>query len=116
MSVTITITPALVAGAIYALGFFVSLAFFVSDSMSFVNPRYHEDIAIALVWPVIIIQIVILAPIFDVYIGDVWRNIKEWWEQFQCDHENISECGDYEVNGRVGDKICHNCGKVWWEQ
>jgi hypothetical protein len=116
MSLTITLTPALIAGVIYALGFCVSLAFFVSDSMSFVNPRYWQDILIALAWPVVIIQVVILAPIFDIYIGDVLRNIKEWWEQFRCDHEKISECGNYEVNGRVGDEICQDCGKVWWEQ
>jgi hypothetical protein len=116
MSLTITLTPAVIVSIVYMIGFLVTLTFFVSESMSFVNPRYWQDVLIALVWPAIIVQVAILAPVFNVYIGDVLRDAKEWWEKFRCDHEDISECGNYEVNGKVGEEICRDCGKVWWEQ
>lgn len=116
MSVTVTLTPALAAGTIYALGFVLLLVFTVGNSISFTNPRYHEDVLVSLAWPLVFIQLAILAPIFDFYIIDALRDLKEWWEQYQCDHENISEGSGAEINGRVAEEICRDCGKTWWEE
>jgi len=115
MSLTITLTPALIGVVVYAVGFLVTAAAFVSDEMSFKNPSYWAALAAAAVWPLIVLQVTILARL-DIYLGDIVRDMKDWYDQKKCSHDTISECGDYEVNGRVGDEICHDCGKVWWEQ
>ena len=56
MSVTVSITPALVAGFIYALVGFGLLCAGLLERSSFVNPRYQEVVLIAVIWPVWILQ------------------------------------------------------------
>ena len=106
MSLTVTLTPTLIAAVVYTLGFLIAVTAFLSDEMSFSSPRYWASVASAMVWPLIIIQVTVLAR-FD---------MKDKFDQTKCDHNNISQLGDYEVNGRVGKEICNDCGKVWWEE
>jgi len=115
MSLTVTLTPTLIAAVVYTLGFLITAAAFLSDEMSFSSPRYWASVASAMVWPLIIIQVTVLAR-FDIYLGNIVRDMKDKFDQTKCDHNNISQLGDYEVNGRVGDEICNDCGKVWWEE
>jgi len=72
MSVTVTITPALVAGVIYIVGALMTSAAFALDESSFVNPSYHLAILSGFAWPVLLIQVTILAK-FDIYLGDIYR-------------------------------------------
>lgn len=115
MSLTITLTPTLILGVVYIVGALMTSAAFALDESSFANPSYHLAVVSGFAWPILLIQVTILAR-FDIYLGDAVESAKDWYTQMKCEHKNISECGNYEVNGRVGDKICHDCGKVWWEQ
>ena len=77
MSVTVTLTLPLIAGVIYLVGALMCSAAFVLDEMSFVNPSYAFAVLTGFAWPILVIQVVILAPVFDIYIGDVIRELRE---------------------------------------
>lgn len=79
MAITVTLTPPLIAGVIYVVGFVVTTAFFVSDEMGFKNPNYKLAVFAGLIWPAIIVQVTILAPVFGVYIGDELDKLRNWW-------------------------------------
>lgn len=72
MSVTLTLTLPLIAGVIYIVGALMTSAAFALDESSFVNPSYHLAVLSGLLWPVLLIQVTILAR-FDIYLGDIYR-------------------------------------------
>lgn len=72
MALTITLSPALIALVIYIIGALMVSAAFVMDEMSFVNPSYGLAILSGFAWPILVIQVTILAR-FDIYLGDIYR-------------------------------------------
>lgn len=77
MSVSITITPAVVALAVYIVGALMTASAFCLDEMSFVNPSYGRAILSGLAWPLLVVQVLILAPVFGFYIGDFIRELRQ---------------------------------------
>jgi len=110
MSVTLALLAA------YLVGFAFVAGFFISDEMSFVNPEYLKVTLFAALWPLGIV-LVTFQKVTGIYIGDKWRDFQDWNEQRKCSHNDTEECGDYTLpSGKQGDKICRDCGKVWWDQ
>ena len=75
MSITITLTPALVIGVLYTIITLMVGFAGVVEEMSFRNPNYKLVTISAMLWPLVIINY-LTGTYLDIWLIDVWNYIK----------------------------------------
>jgi hypothetical protein len=66
-----------VAIDLWFVGFLFALGAFVGMEHQCRNSKYHHAFVSAVGWPIVVLQIAVLGPLFDIYLLDVWRGLKK---------------------------------------